>query len=73
MRCVHNTPQRGPADRDELLTGRTIGWKPTRQLRISLAPLLGGTEDSPRVAGLVLVSCELGGAGAVVTPISGNH
>jgi len=73
MRYVHNTPQRNPVDRDEFVTGPTIGWKPTRQLRISLAPLLGCTGDSPRVASFVLVSYEFGGAEAVVAPISGNH
>ena len=73
MRYVHNTPQRNPVDRDELVTGPTIGWKPTRQLRISLAPLFGCTGDSPRVASFVLVSYEFGGAEAVVTPISGNR
>jgi hypothetical protein len=72
MRYVHNTPQRSPVDRDELLTGPTIGWKPTRQLRISLAPLFGLTGDSPRVASFVLVSYEFGGAESVVAPISGN-
>ena len=73
MRYVHNTPQRNPVDRDEFVTGPTIGWKPTRQLRISLAPLFGCTGDSPRVASFVLVSYEFGGAEAVVAPISGNH
>ena len=73
MRYVHNTPQRNPVDRDELVTGPTIGWKPTRQLRISLAPLFGCTGDSPRVESFVLVSYEFGGAEAVVAPISGNH
>ena len=73
MRYVHNTPQRNPVDRDELVTGPTIGWKPTRQLRISLAPLFGCTGDSPRVESFVLVSYEFGGAEAVVTPISGNR
>ena len=73
MRYVHNTPQRNPVDRDELVTGPTIGWKPTRQLRISLAPLFGCTGDSPRVESFVLVSYEFGGAEAVVAPISENH
>jgi len=73
MRYVHNTPQRNPVDRDELVTGPTIGWKPTRQLRISLAPLFGCTGDSPRVESFVLVSYEFGGAEAVVAAISGNH
>jgi hypothetical protein len=73
MRYVHNTPQRNPVDRDELVTGPMIGWKPTRQLRISLAPLFGCTGDSPRVESFVLVSYEFGGAEAVVAPISGNQ
>ena len=73
MRYVHNTPQRNPVDRDEFVTGPTIGWKPTRQLRISLAPLFGCTGDSPRVESFVLVSYEFGGAEAVVAAISGNH
>ena len=72
MRYVHNTRQRNPVDRDELVIGPTIGWKPTRQLRVSLAPLLGCTGDSPRVESFVLVSYEFGGAESVVTPISGN-
>ena len=73
MRYVHNTPQRNPDERDDLVTGPTIGWKPTRQLRISLAPLFGCTGDSPRVATFLLVSYEFGGAEAVAAPISGNH
>jgi hypothetical protein len=73
MRYMHNTSQWSPAGRNELVTGPTIGWKPTRQLRISLAPLFGLTSDSPRVASFVLVSYEFGGAESVVTPISGNH
>jgi hypothetical protein len=73
MRYVHNTPQRAPVDRDELVTGPTIGWKPTRQLRISFAPLFGCTGDSPRVATFILVSYEFGGAESIVAPISGNQ
>jgi hypothetical protein len=73
MRYVHNTPQRGPVERNELVIGPTIGWKPTRQLRISVAPLFGCANDSPRLATFVLVSYEFGGAEAVVAPISGNR
>ena len=40
MRYVHNTSQRNSDDRDGLVTGPTFGWKPTRQLRISLARYL---------------------------------
>jgi hypothetical protein len=72
MRYLHNTPQRNPVERDELVIGPTIGWKPTRQLRISLAPLVGCTGDSPRVANFVLVSYEFGGAESVVAPIFGH-
>jgi hypothetical protein len=73
MRYVHNTSQRNSDDRDELVTGPTIGWKPTRQLRISLAALFGCTPESPPVATFVLVSYEFGGAESIVAPISGNH
>jgi hypothetical protein len=73
MRSVHNTSQRNSDDTDELVTGPSIGWKPTRQFRISVAPLFGCTHESPRVATFVLVSYEFGGAEAVVAPISGNH
>jgi hypothetical protein len=72
-RYVHDTSQRSSDDRDELVTGPTIGWKPTRQFRISVAPLFGCTHDSPRVATFLLVSYEFGGAEAIVAPISGNH
>ena len=73
MRYVHDTSQRSSGDKDELVIGPTIGWKPTRQLRISAAPLLGCTGDSPRLAMFVLVSYEFGGAESVVAPISGNQ
>src|SRR6516225_2894534 len=73
MRYVHNTSQRRSGDKNELVIGPTIGWKPTRQLRISAAPLLGCTGDSPRLAMFVLVSYEFGGAESVVAPISGNQ
>jgi hypothetical protein len=73
MRYVHNTSQRSSGDKDELVIGPTVGWKPTRQLRISAAPLLGCTGDSPRLAMFVLVSYEFGGAESVVAPVSGNQ
>ena len=73
MRYVHNTSQRRSGDKNELVVGPTIGWKPIRQLRISAAPLLGCTGDSPRLATFLLVSYEFGGAESVVAPISGNH
>lgn len=56
-------------EQDELAIGPTIGWKPTRQLRIGFEPLFGCTHDSPRFSSLLLVSYELGGAEAVVSSI----
>lgn len=56
-------------EQDELAIGPTIGWKPTRQLRIGLEPLFGCTHESPRLSSLLLVSYELGGAEAVVSPV----
>jgi hypothetical protein len=73
MRYVHNTPQRNWFDKNELETGPAIGWKPTRELRISVAPLFGCTQNSARVATFVLASYEFGGAESVVAPISGNQ
>jgi hypothetical protein len=73
MRYVYNTAGRNRFDRNDLVIGPTIGWKPTRQLRISMAPLFGCTGDSPRMASLVLASYEFGGAEAIVAPISENH
>jgi hypothetical protein len=73
MRYTHDTARRNPIERDELVIGPTIGWKPTRQLRVSIAPLFGCTHDSPRVASYVLASYEFGGAESAVPPISGNR
>ena len=73
MRYVHSTSQQDSELTDQLVIGPTVGWKPTRQLRISVAPLFGCTDDSPRVASFVLVSYEFGGAESVVAPISANH
>jgi hypothetical protein len=73
MRYVHSTSQQDSDLTDQLVIGPTLGWKPTRQLRISLAPLFGCTDDSPRVATFVLVSYEFGGAESVVAPISANQ
>lgn len=72
MRYLHKMPGRNAADRNEFTVGPTLGWKPVRQLRVSIAPLFGCTSDSPAVASFLLVSYEFGGAESVVTPISGN-
>ena len=73
MRYIHDTARARSDEADELLIGPTVGWKPTRQLRVSFAPLFGCTDESARLAGFFLVSYEFGGAEAIVTPISGNH
>jgi len=73
MRYVHSTSQQDSELTDQLVIGPTVGWKPTRQLRISVASLFGCTDESPRVASFFLVSYEFGGAESVVAPISANH
>jgi hypothetical protein len=70
MRYIHSTAQSPRGHEDELLLGPMLGWKPTRQTRLSIAPLFGCTSASPAVATFVLFSYEFGGAEAVVTPIS---
>jgi hypothetical protein len=72
MRYTHNTTQSPRGLGDELLLGPTFGWKPTRQTRLSVAPLFGITPESPAVATFVLFSYEFGGAEAIVAPISGD-
>lgn len=61
--------RKGIREQNELAIGPTIGWKPTRQLRIGFEPLFGCTHESPRLASLLLVSYEFGGAEAVVPPV----
>ena len=53
---------------DELAIGPDLSWKLTRQLRMAVAPLIGCTHDSPRLAVSLLVSYEFGGAEAIVSP-----
>ncbi len=66
MRYRHSTGQTPAGQEDEFVIGPTLGWKPTRQTRISLAPLFGCTHDAPVVATLVLFSYEFGGAEAIL-------
>lgn len=73
MRYVHRMLQRAAADTDELEIGPSFGWKPTRQLRVSVAPLFGCTADAPHLSSFVLVSYEFGGAESVVTPIAASR
>ncbi len=66
MRYTHSTEEFRAHDRDDLVIGPTVGWKPTRQTRVNLAPLFGCTSESPRVAMLAMFSYEFGGAEAIV-------
>jgi hypothetical protein len=68
-RFINISQRKGIKEQDELLIGPIIGLKPTRQLRIGLEPLLGCTSASPRVATFLVISYELGGAEAVVSPV----
>ncbi len=68
-RYTHITGRSRVNEKDEFVIGPSIGWKPTRQIRVGLAPLVGCTGDSPRVSTFLLVSYEFGGAEAVVAPI----
>jgi hypothetical protein len=70
MRYIHSTAQSTRRLSDEVLLGPTFSWKPTRQTRLSVAPLVGITPDSPAVATFVLFSYEFGGSEAIVAPIS---
>ncbi|MBA2585894.1 MAG: hypothetical protein H0U99_05360, partial [Chthoniobacterales bacterium] len=54
----------------ELLIGPDFAWKPTRQMRIGIAPLFGCTHDSSGAAISTLISYEFGGAESIVAPIS---
>ncbi len=51
--------KRGAAN--ELVIGPSVNWKPNLHTVLSLAPLFGCTDDSPRVAILASVSLEFGG------------
>jgi hypothetical protein len=68
-RYRHTTEHGHHEEQDEFVIGPSIGWKPTRQLRVGVAELFGCTEDSPGVATFVLISYEFGGAEAIVSPL----
>lgn len=72
MRYTHATAQSVSGHEDELVVGPTFGWKPTRQTRLSFAPLFGCTRESPTTALFALFSYEFGGAEAVV-PSGATH
>ncbi len=46
---------------NEFVIGPSVNWKPNLHTVLSLAPLLGCTADSPRIAILAAVSLEFGG------------
>ncbi len=58
--------QRGAAN--EFVIGPSVNWKPNLHTVLSLAPLLGCTHDSPRVAILASVSLEFGGGESKTVP-----
>jgi hypothetical protein len=66
MRYSHSTQEFRAHAQDDLVIGPTIGWKPTRQTRVNLAPLFGCTHESARVVMLAMFSYEFGGAEAIV-------
>ena len=70
MRYTHSTGQSPAGREDELIIGPTFGWKPTRQTRVSFAPLFGCTHNSPAIATFVLFSYEFGGAEAIVPSVA---
>lgn len=62
MRYSHeSTHEQLRGTRDEFVIGPSVSWKPNRHIVVSLAPLLGCTPDSPRVAAFFMVSLEFGG------------
>lgn len=69
LRFTHSVERRA-VDIDELLIGPDFAWKPTRQIRLGIAPLFGCTVDSPRASVSVLVSYEFGGAESIVEPVA---
>jgi hypothetical protein len=70
MRFAHNTPQFNRHQQNDLALGPSLGWKATRQFRLEFAPLVGCTHESPRLASVLLVSYEFGGAEAIVRRVS---
>lgn len=64
MRYTH---QHRRGTRDEFVIGPNVSWKPNRHTVVSLAPLLGCTRDSPRMAAFVSASLEFGGGESKTT------
>jgi hypothetical protein len=46
------------------IVGPTIAWKPTGNTRLDISPLIGGTDDAPRVSVFVVFSMLFGPPGA---------
>ena len=47
---------------NSFVVGPTVAWKPSHNTRIDISPLLGCTEDSPRVQVFAVFSVLLGAA-----------
>ncbi|MEP6698453.1 MAG: hypothetical protein ABJB09_01860 [Verrucomicrobiota bacterium] len=63
MRYTHASVEtRLKGSLDEFIIGPSISWKPNRHTVIELAPLVGCTSESPRLALFATVSFEFGGA-----------
>ena len=72
MRFTH-TVEGGSRDLDEVLIGPDFAWKPTRQLRVGIAPLFGCTHDAPQASVSALISYEFGGAESIVEPLGASR
>jgi hypothetical protein len=58
---------------NEFVIGPSVNWKPNLHTVVSVAPLLGCTPDSPRVALLASISLEFGGGESKTVPVSNRH
>jgi hypothetical protein len=43
------------------IVGPTIGWKPTANTRLDISPLIGATDDAPRISVFAVFSLLFGG------------
>ena len=57
---THSSQHRGSGN--QFIIGPSVSWKPNRHTVLDLAPLLGCTPDSPRLAAFITLSFEFGGA-----------
>lgn len=69
MRFTHESRRERPRmSATELVVGPSVNWKPNLHTVVSLAPLIGCTADSPRLAILAAVSLEFGGGESKTVP-----